>query len=143
MCRIRQCQASDFDGIILLLQQLWTDKLIRPDSLRSVFDRALLSESNAYLCAAEEGQVVGFGSLSVHDTLWPEGCLGYIDELVVDSTWRGKGIGDRLLEQLINLAREKGCCRIELVSAFYREESRRFYEERGFAARAYVLSKIL
>jgi len=143
MFQIRPCCAEDFDEVILLLRQLWQDKPLDPVVLRPIFNRALVSASKTYLCATDEKRVIGFGSFTVKDNLWPEGHLGYVDELIVDNEYRSKGIGKQLLEQLIVVARQKDCCRIELDSAFYRKESHRFYERNGFETRAYVFSKIL
>jgi GNAT superfamily N-acetyltransferase len=143
MFRIRKCRVEDFDEVLLLLRQLWQDKSIDPISLRPIFNRALVSASKTYLCATNEKRVIGFGSFTVKDNLWPEGYLGYVDELVVDNEYRNKGIGKQLLEKLVTVARQKGCCRIELDSAFYRKKSHRFYRRNGFETRAYVFSKVL
>lgn len=114
MIQIRQCRGEDFDQVVLLLRQLWLDKPLNPILLHPIFDRALVSDSKTYLCATDEKRVIGFGSLTMKDNLWPEGRLGYVDELVVDAKYRNRGIGKQLLERLIVVARQKGCCRIEL-----------------------------
>lgn len=126
-----------------LLRQLWPDKPLNPASLRTVFDRALVSEAQTYLCAADGERVVGFGSLTLKNNLWQEGYLAHIDELVVDGAYRGKGIGTQLLERLIALAREKDCRRVELDSAFHRKEAHGFYRQQGFADRGVIFSKIV
>ena len=143
MFQIRPCHAGDFDEVILLLRQLWTDKIVEPAALRPIFDRALASNSKTYLVATDENRVIGFGSLSLKDDLWPEGRVAYIDELVVNTKFRNKGIGTQLLERLVATARQRSCCRIELTSAFNRKNSHRFYERHGFSSRAYVFSNVL
>jgi GNAT superfamily N-acetyltransferase len=143
MFSIRKCNAGDFNEVIPLLRQLWTDKAVDPTLLRPIFDRGLASSSKTYLVATDGNRVIGFGSLSLKDDLWPEGQVAYIDELVVDSEYRSKGIGAQLLERLVTTAQEKSCYRIELTSAFYRKDSHRFYERHGFSSRAYVFSKVL
>ena len=143
MIQIRQCHADDFDGIVNLLRQLWPDKPINREQLKAIYDRALVSESKTYLCATNEYRLLGFASFAKKHNLWPEGSLGYIDELVVDSNYRGQKIGTQLLEHLIVLARTKGCCRIELDCAFYRKDAHHFYEQNGFAGRAFVYSRVL
>ena len=143
MIAIRQCQSDDFDEVIVLLAQLWADKTINPSLLKPIFSRGLTSPSKTYLVAIDKNRIIGFGSLSLKDDLWPEGQVAYLDELVVDAEYRNKGIGAQLLDRLISKARKANCYRIELTSAFYRKESHRFYEKHGFESRAYVFSKVL
>lgn len=143
MFHIRPCRSEDFDDVISLLRQLWLDMAVNPTALRPVFDRALTSPSKTYLCATDGERVIGFGSLTIKDNFWPEGHLAYVDELVVDSKYRNYGVGTKLLEKLTILAKEKGCFRIELDSAFYRKDSHRFYKRHGFEERAFVFSKVL
>ena len=143
MIQIRECSSADFDEVVMLLHQLWPDKPLNTQSLRLVYDHALSSENQKYLCAVENNKVIGFGSLIIKNNLWQEGNLGHIDELVVDTDFRGRGVGRQLLSQLIQLAKERKCRRVELDTAFHRKEAHRFYEQQGFENRAYLFSMIL
>ncbi len=53
-------------------------------------------------------------------------------ELVVSSRTRGVGIGGRLLEQAIKVARENGCKRITLLTDRTNDSAQRFYGRYGF-----------
>lgn len=143
MVEIRQCDKADFDDVAKLLRQLWPDKPIDVHSLVTVFERALFSNSQKYICAVEDGHVVGFRSLTIKNNLWQEGYICHVDELVVDNNYRHHGVGTQILHQLIVIAKEKGCRRIELDSAFHRKEAHKFYEKSGFENRAFLFSKIL
>lgn len=143
MLQIRESTAPDFERILNLLHQLWPERQLDVVRARAVFERGLNSSSKAYLCAVYDGQVIGFGSFTLKDNFWPEGRVGYVDELVVDAGYRKQGVATRLLDQLARIAREMNCCRLELDSAFARTESHAFYEHRGFQTRAYVFSKLL
>jgi GNAT superfamily N-acetyltransferase len=114
------------------LGQLWPGKPLDSISLRRVYERTLASDQQVYLCAVCDQQVVGFGSLTIKSNRWNEAFVGYVDEMVVDGAHRGRGIGTQLLDHLMSWAREHGCNRIELDSAFHRKEARAFYERRGF-----------
>ncbi|MGA7711416.1 MAG: GNAT family N-acetyltransferase [Rhizomicrobium sp.] len=141
MTEIRACTAADFEQILLLLQQLWPDKTLGREQLREVYSRALSSErTQRLLCAVEEERVVGFCSMTIKNNLWIEGFLAHVDELVVDRAKRGRGIGARLLQSAIALARALNCARIELDSAFHRGDAHAFYERQGFENRAYLFS---
>jgi GNAT superfamily N-acetyltransferase len=108
-----------------------------------VFRQAVESGTQAYLCAVCGERLIGFASLTLKNNLWMQGWLAHVDELVVDRAFRGRGLGTRLLEQLGVIARQKGCRRIELDSAFHRKRAHRFYERLGFANRACLFSKAL
>jgi RimJ/RimL family protein N-acetyltransferase len=141
--RVRPCRPEDFDAVLALLRQLWPDRPLDAEAIRAVYDRALGSDAQAYLCATDGERVIGFGSLTIKNNLWQAGPLGHLDELVVDGGWRGRGVGARLLEELIDLARRRGCRRVELDSALHRVDAHRFYERHGFENRAYLFSKPL
>jgi glucosamine-phosphate N-acetyltransferase len=143
MIQIQECRTEDFDGVVALLRQLWPGKPLDLVALRSVYDRALASDRQVYFCAVHQQQLVGFGSLTVKSNLWSEAFVGYVDEMVVDEAYRGRGIGTQMLDRLISCARERGCNRIELDSAFHRKDAHAFYERRGFQSRAYLYSKPL
>lgn len=143
MFQVRPCRAEDFGDVVRLLRQLWPDKQLNAAQVQTVFDRALACERQAYLCATDGQRVVGFGALTIKNNLWQGGYLGHIDELVVDNDYRGRGIGTLLLDQLIALAHQKGCRRVELDSAFHRKQAHQFYEQRGFENRAFLFSKTL
>jgi GNAT superfamily N-acetyltransferase len=80
-------------------------------------------------------------SLDVRQSLWQAGPLGHVDELVVDAGHRGGGVGTKLLEHVMRVARELECRRVELDSAFHRVEAHRFYERLGLERRAFLFSK--
>ena len=143
MIQIRECKAEDFDSIIVLLGQLWPGKPLDSVSLKRVYDRTLASDRQIYLCAVCDQRVVGFGSLTIKSNLWNEAFVGYVDEMVVDGAHQGRGIGTQILDRLILWAREHGCNRIELDSAFHRKDAHAFYERRGFQSRAFLYSKLL
>jgi GNAT superfamily N-acetyltransferase len=143
MIELRQCTAEDFEGVLSLLGQLWPDTPLDAKSLWTVYDRALASDRQLYLCAVSGGQVVGFGALTIKSNLRNGAFVGYVDEMVVDETLRGRGIGTRILDHLTSWARERGCTRIDLDSAFHRKDAHAFYEARGFRRRAYQYQKLL
>lgn len=141
--QLRQCSGEDFDNVLALLQQLWPAETLDRKRLRAVYERSLSSEAHANLCATEGPQLIGFGSLTLRNSLWQAGWLAHVDELVVDRNYRRQGIGTRLLQELLAVAQQRGCRRIELDSAFQRDEAHRFYEQQGFQRRAYLFSKVL
>jgi GNAT superfamily N-acetyltransferase len=78
--------------------------------------------------------------MSYRWALHHRGLLGVIEELVVSAPVQGHGIGSRLVDHGLELARQRGVVDVEVVSALARERAHRFYERRGFARRSLVLT---
>ncbi|HET7207723.1 MAG TPA: GNAT family N-acetyltransferase [Terriglobales bacterium] len=140
MAAIRECRLDDFPHVIELLHQLWPSIELDVDRLRAAFRRGLQGKAQRYLCAEDDGRVLGFCSLTLKNSLWQQGFLAHIDELVVDESVRGRGIGTELLVAAIEVAKRQNASRIELDSGFHRTSAHRFYEQRGFQNRGYLFS---
>jgi GNAT superfamily N-acetyltransferase len=55
----------------------------------------------------------------------------YLEDLFVKPGWRGRGIGQRLLVHLAELAVKRGCGRMEWAVLDWNEPALRFYERMG------------
>jgi ribosomal protein S18 acetylase RimI-like enzyme len=140
---VRKCLPGDFEAIFLLLHQLWPGKEFHKQALRNLFVQGLSSTHEEYYCAEIDRRVVGFCSIWFKNSLWQEGYLGYIGELVVDQPLRRQGIGNDLLAAVFARAKHKGCKRVELDSAASRLDASEFYLKLGFEKRANLFSKVL
>ncbi len=143
IAKIRTATPKDFDEIYNLLKQLWPVKKLNKNGLITVFSRGIGSQTDEYLCVEINDKVIGFCSLAIKNSLWQEGSIGYICEIVVELPFRNQGIGTTLLKSAIEAAKKKGCRRIELDSAFHREKAHRFYEKLGFEKRGYLFSRVI
>jgi GNAT superfamily N-acetyltransferase len=143
MVQLRQAVPEDFADLLILFRQLWPTKPISEGPLREVYLRVIAAPGRQYFCAVMGNRVIGLGSVTIKDNLWQEGRIAYIEEIVVHEDLQGKSIGTQLLERLILSAKEAGCRRVELDSAFHRKQAHLFYERHGFENRAYLFSKVL
>ena len=134
---------KDFNGIVELLHQLWPEKKLDKELLLITFKRGLRSKNQTFFVAKNNDNIVGFGSLSIKNSIWQAGYLAHIDELIVDEQYRGEKIGSQILLHLTEIAFEKGCKKIELDSAHHRIAAHKFYEHKGFINRAALFSKDL
>lgn len=140
---IRDVVPHDFDQVFGLLKQLWADKELDYEGMKKMFDHNLQAPDHFYIVALYGPQVVGFCSLTVKHNLWQQAFLGNVDEMVVEESYRGQGIGKKLMQRITGIAKEKNCKRLELESSFHREEAHAFYNELGFEKRAFQFSKPL
>lgn len=138
---IRNAENKDFNSIFLLLEQLWSNKKLNKTTLKKVYNHLLNSNNEEALCAEINGQIVGFCSFAIRNSLWQESHMGHICELIVGKPFRGQKIGTELIKKAGSVAKKRGCKKIELDSAFHRKEAHSFYEKLGFENRAYLFSK--
>jgi predicted N-acetyltransferase YhbS len=55
-----------------------------------------------------------------------------IENVIVKNTWRGKGIGKMLMEEIENIGRTRNCFYTMFVSGGKRKEAHQFYEAIGY-----------
>ena len=67
----------------------------------------------------------------------------YIDDLCVDENLRGKGIGRKLYEAAVNLAKESGCHNVTLNVWSFNTQAIGFYESLGMAPQKTVMEYLL
>ncbi|MCZ2126916.1 MAG: GNAT family N-acetyltransferase [Anaerolineales bacterium] len=96
---------------------------------------ALIKEPSSTLLLAREdgGQIVGALSLTVYRV--PTGLRSVIEDVIVDLSARGQGVGDALMTRAIDIAREKGASAITLTSNPSRMAANALYRKLGFQKR--------
>ncbi|HXM72967.1 MAG TPA: GNAT family N-acetyltransferase [Candidatus Dormibacteraeota bacterium] len=96
--------------------------------------QAIISDPAVTLLLARDGQqIVGTTTVIVYTT--PFWIKARLDEVVVDESARGKGVGAALVEASLDLARANGVEVVELQSGVQREAAHRLYARIGFKLR--------
>lgn len=118
------------DRVRELLIQLSRSGKDKGEIPREWFEDIINSPWHDLLIAEEDGKIIGFACLSV--TMGP-GIRknAYLEDFVVDSTIRGKGIGSALWQEMLNWAAEKGCKKLEFTCGNGRESAQEFYKNHG------------
>ncbi len=93
----------------------------------------MLKDSNSkFLIAEIDNRVVGFITFIIRKTLLHSGLSGLIDELIVSQDYQNKGIGQYLVEGVIEQCKKLGCCEIEVSTELENKKAIRFYKKLGF-----------
>ena len=85
------------------------------------------------IVAEVDGAVAGWGSLNRYN---PRPAYDHVADfsVYVERRWRGRGVGRRLLERLIELAREIGYHKMMLSAFPWNESGVALYERMGFTS---------
>ncbi|MET0171343.1 MAG: GNAT family N-acetyltransferase [Agrobacterium vaccinii] len=78
--------------------------------------------------AVLDGQVVGFAIHHFHDSTWVRTPDCYLEDLFIDATIRGKGIGRALIDDLISICGEKGWSRLYWHTNEGNAQARKLYD---------------
>ena len=104
--------------------------------------QAIMADPSVTLFLAKDGEeAVGTATVIVYTT--PFWIKARLDEVVVDESARGKGVGAALVGACLEVARRRGAEVAELQSGVQREAANRLYQRMGFKLRQSNLYRIL
>lgn len=89
-----------------------------------------------------DGTIVGYGVVRIQD-LDAGGLLGVISDLYTDPGARRVGIGEAVMDALIDWSRERGCFGVDSVALPGDRHTKNFFESFGLVARAIVVHRSL
>ena len=128
---IYQATERDFPAVLSLIKELAAYQqtpekvLTTPESMAAEkeFFRCLVAEN-------EQKEIVGIASYFFAYYTWVGKSL-YLDDLVVKQSERGQGIGSKLLDAIINIAKQENCKRVRWLVSEWNHPSIEFYKKRG------------
>jgi len=139
--RLREAKREDLPPIVRMLaadplgQKRHRVEDPLPTDYYAAFDAIAASPSNALYVAEVDGEIVGTLQLTFIPGLDYLGAERMMIEAVrVARHRRNAGLGKAILAEAIEIARRRGCQRVELTSSASRKDAHRFYERLGFAA---------
>jgi ribosomal protein S18 acetylase RimI-like enzyme len=116
-----------------LLPQLSTSA---PPTTQEWLATIIAAPSNTVLIARDPsagGKIVGTLTLVMFPI--PTALRAWIEDVVVDSDSRGRGVGEALTTSALSIAKQRGAKTIDLTSGQARKVAHRLYEKAGFHVR--------
>jgi GNAT superfamily N-acetyltransferase len=141
MVDIRTAQESDADAISELLTSLGYAGT--PPFVRARIAQLLAHPDEELLVATDNATVLGVISLHFIPQLALAGDFCRISYFCVDEAARGAGAGAALESRATEMARARGCDRIEVHCHSRRVDAHRFYFRQGYAESPKYLIKSL
>ena len=103
-------------------------------------------ETPVFVCSDENGRILGHGFCILQHSggrLMVEHTTLYIDDICVDETARGQGVGRALYEYILDYARTKGCYNVTLNVWNCNPGAMAFYEKLGLTPYRVGMERIL
>ena len=154
MERARPATAADLSHVVELARslrgelrpmrggELWYQRESRPEPLDTAYG-ALLDQPDTLLAVGcLDDVVLGFGVVTV-ETLRSGDRLGVVTDLFVEPDARSVGIGELIVERLIEFCAARGCVGVDAVALPGNRAAKNFFETNGFTARALVMHRTL
>lgn len=137
---VRKLEAGDVGkGFLQLLNQLTTLGDVSEEQFLERLTEIEENSDHQVVVAEDNGRVVGAATLLIerkfiHDC----GKVAHVEDVVVDENCRGKSLGKRLIENLVDKAQQAGCYKVILDCS---DHNVPFYEKCGFERKGVEMAK--
>ena len=137
---IRPALAGDIPRLCALLAELFAQESdFTPNVERQRRGLELIlgnPGSGRVYCATRSGAVIGMAAILFTVSTAEGGRAAWLEDMVVDPAWRGRGVGTQLLNHAVAEARTAGCTRITLLTDAGNHRAMRLYSRAGFVRSA-------
>ena len=139
---ISEAQNEDIEQLIRLLYSLFNqekDFVPEQDKQRAGLEAIINNAHVGKILIAKKGEVI-IGMVNLLFTIsTSEGTkVALLEDMVIDESFRGSGLGSELLDQAILIAKANGCARITLLTDHDNTRAINFYKNKGFVTSAMI-----
>jgi len=135
---IRELKKEDlWNGFLNTLDSLRQASNIEKNLAEKIFDKINVNEDHIIVVAEVNGKIVGSTTLIIESKfIHNGGRVGHIEDVVVDKEHQGKGIGEKIIYYILEMAKNRGCYKTILDCT---DNVKPFYEKIGFKHNANAL----
>ncbi|QSW87162.1 GNAT family N-acetyltransferase [Flavobacterium endoglycinae] len=128
---IRKIERQDLDFVYQSICEL-ENEVFDFEVFSEIFNSNISKPNNVYLIAEDENESLGFITFHIQNLLHHCGLVGEIQEFFIDKNHRGKGVGRKLVDEILKYAQENNLKSIEVTTNKKRIENVAIYENLGF-----------
>ena len=132
----RNVEETDMEEVSSLLNQLKKIDLNKID-YKEAWSNFISNTGSNSVVGVYNKKIVAYGSIVVENKIRGE-VAGHIEDIVVDTSVRGKMLGVKLVKELVEIGKNLGCYRITL---FCDKKLIKFYERNGFKVNNVIMKK--
>lgn len=153
---IRRAENKDLDGInkllcqVLMVHHNGRPDIFKPDAKKYKDDELLeiiADNERPIFIAEEDGEVLGYAfcifQQHINNNILTDIKTLYIDDLCVNEECRGKHIGSKLYEYVLDFAKKEDCYNVTLNVWACNESALKFYEKMGLVPQKIGMEKVL
>ena len=134
--QLREAKIGDIPELCELLNYLFEqEKEFKPNTeIQSEGLRKIISNSDVgvIVIAMDSNNIIGMANILYTISTSLGGRVAILEDMVVSPKFRGSGVGSKLLNFCLDLAKQKDCKRITLLTDFDNDGAHRFYQQHGF-----------
>jgi ribosomal protein S18 acetylase RimI-like enzyme len=117
---VRKALHTDIDGMIPLLKDLFSieadfsfNETLRRQGLHLMLENP---EIRCVMVAEDQSRIIGMASVQILISTAEGGPVGLVEDVVVASEYRRKGIGKQMVDEIENWAKSEGLKRLQLLA---------------------------
>ena len=128
---IREIKEDDlWNGFLKSLDSLKQASSIEKSKAKEIFNKINANPDHIIAVAELDGEIVGATTLFIESKFIHDGGLvGHIEDVVVNKEYQGQKIGEKIMNYLIEIAKNRGCYKTILDCT---DDVKPFYEKLGF-----------
>ena len=131
MINIRPIQESDFEKLAVLFLEFATFEKLPERMVNSVEKMKMEKDFfHGFVACSQDDSIVGYATYFFAYYTWTGKSL-YMDDLYVRQEYRGQGLGTRLINKVIDCAKENKCNGMRWQVSDWNEPAIAFYKSIG------------
>lgn len=132
---IRECKATDLDTLVALCAKHanYERATYEARGKKEKLNDALFSDNKKLygIVAEVAGEVIGYATYTFDFSTWEAQKFIYLDCLYLEAAYRNFGIGQALMEKVIEIGQTQNCINMQWQTPDFNEKAIRFYKRIG------------
>jgi ribosomal protein S18 acetylase RimI-like enzyme len=132
---IRKIAQNDLPALVLMCQKHaeYEQANYEPKGKETALKKAIFGKKSCLFCYIVEinQQIVGYTTYTFDFSTWDAQTFLYLDCLYLEPECRNKGIGEKLMALLTQIAVENNCVNVQWQTPVLNEKAIRFYKRVG------------
>lgn len=128
---IQKIQENDFEALISLFKEFALFEKL-PEKMTNSVEKMKQEQEffHGFTAKGENGEIVAYATFFFAYYTWTGKSL-YMDDLYVKEDFRGKGVGSKLIKEVISFAKEQNCNGMRWQVSEWNDPAIAFYKNLG------------